>query len=377
MSTTSMDSIVLPPEKETTIGPSLNRVATQRPQRSSVPCFEFSTTSLPLAEQFAAWRSSYATMVDLGAPDGCTAGFAGDQVIWDLGSLAFSRVKTAGLRFSSLAGHVRRDPLDHWLISVMLKGHSQTVASSHAFDGHAGSVQIHPLGRVFEGHLSDSGMLQLFVPRDFCRGMAHLLEAAEFSTLEGGMAKLFADYMASLVRCIPLLDAADLPGVVSSTKAMILACIAPSPDHLEQAGDSIANLLLERARRFIEANIVAPDLGAASLQRELGISRSRLYRLFEPYGGVNHYIQHRRLLDTYARLADPNDRRRILDIAEERGFIDAAEFSRAFRREFGYSPSEVRAAGKTGRPNHATTDLHAVAPVDRLGALLHRLQAYS
>jgi AraC-like DNA-binding protein len=374
-----MQSIAFPTEKEPTIGAPADRLGIQPPEialkRWTVPTFEFSTSNLPPADQFAAWRSSYATMVDLSGPDDCTAGFAGDQVIWDLGSLAVSHVRTAGLRFSSLAGHVRRDPLDHWLISVMLEGNSRTVASSHVFDGHAGSVQIHPLGRVFEGHLTNSGMLQLFVPRDFCRGMAHVLEAAEFSTLEGGMARLFADYMASLVRCLPLLDAVDLPGLVSSTRAMILACIARSPDHLEEAGDSIANALLERARRFIEANIVAPDLGATSLQRELGISRSRLYRLFEPYGGVNHYIQHRRLLDTYARLADPNDRRRILEIAEERGFNDAAEFSRAFRREFGYSPSEVRAAGKTGWPDRAAIDLNTVAPVDRLGALLHRLQA--
>jgi AraC-like DNA-binding protein len=220
-------------------------------------------------------------------------------------------------------------------------------------------------------------MLQLFVPRDFCRGIAHVLEAAEFSALTGGMAKVFADYLASLARRLPVLEAVDLPGLVSATKAMMLACISPSRDRLEEAADPIADVLIERARRFIQTNIVVPELDPASVQRELGVSRSRLYRLFEPYGGVSRYIQHRRLLDSYARLADPTDRRRILDIAEERGFTDAAEFSRAFKREFGYSPSEVRAAGKSRRPNLTRTNLAALPPVDRLGALLHRLQADS
>jgi AraC-like DNA-binding protein len=205
--------------------------------------------------------------------------------------------------------------------------------------------------------------------------MAHVLEAVELSALTGAMAQLFADYLASLARRLPVLEAVDLPGLVSATRAMILACISPSRDRLEEAANPIADVLLERAHRFIQANIVAPELDPASVQRELGVSRSRLYRLFEPYGGVSHYIQHRRLLDTYARLADPTDRRRILDIAEERGFTDAAEFSRAFKREFGYSPSEVRAARKPGRPNHTRIDLAAVPAVDRLGALLHRLQA--
>jgi AraC-like DNA-binding protein len=236
-------------------------------------------------------------------------------------------------------------------------------------------VQIHPLGRVFEGYLTDSEMLQLFVPRDFCRGMAHVLDTAEFSKLGSGMARLFADYITSLAHRLPSLDAGDLAGLATATRAMILACVAPSPDYFDEACDTIANVLLERARLFVQANIFALDLSATSLQRELGISRSRLYRLFEPYGGVVHYIQHRRLLDAHAALADPNDRRRILDIAEERGFTDGAEFSRAFKREFGYSPSDVRTGGKRNLPNRQSTDLEAAAPADRLGALLRRLQA--
>jgi AraC-like DNA-binding protein len=337
--------------------------------------FEFWTLDLPAGERFAAWRGSYAPMVELVGPDDAAAGFAGRQQLWDLGNLLFSRVETDGLRFESLNGHGRRDPIDHWLITVMLRGSSTTVTPSTAFSGPAGAVQIHPLGRVFEGSLADSEMLQLFVPRDFCRGMAHVLDGAEFSVLGGGMGRLFADFMTSLCRRLPRLTVADLPGLTTATRAMILACIAPTPDHLEEANDQIANVLLERARRFVQANMLDPDLGAASLQRELGVSRSRLYRLFEPHGGVVHYIQHRRLLDAYAALADPNDHRRILDIAEERGFTDGAEFSRAFKREFGYSPSEVRAPGGTTRPSRVLIDLGAMAPADRLGALLHRLQA--
>ena len=366
-------------ETETKISRALYRVTVQPPpmvsKRSPVPTFEFSTLTFPPEEQFAAWRSSYAPMVDLIEPENSAIGFAGKQVIWDLGSLAFSHVKTGRLGFASLAGHVRRDPIDHWIITVLLRGSGQTIAPSRTFDRDAGSVAVHPLGKVFEGYLTDSEFLSLFVPRDFCAGMVHVLEPAEFSIFDQGMGRLFADYMTSLARCLPSLDAGDLPGLLTATRAMILACVAPSPDHLDEAGDPIANVLLERARRFVQANIIAPELSAITLQRELGLSRSRLYRLFERHGGVVRYIQHRRLLDAHAALADPNDCRRILDIAEERGFTDGAEFSRAFKREFGYSPSEVRRGGKLNQSNRTATDPETVAPGDRLGALLRRLQA--
>ena len=49
-------------------------------------------------------------------------------------------------------------------------------------------VQMHPMGRVFEARLAASEVLMLSVPRDFCRDTAHLLDAVDFSTLDGGMA---------------------------------------------------------------------------------------------------------------------------------------------------------------------------------------------
>jgi AraC-like DNA-binding protein len=337
--------------------------------------FRFSTRDLPPGERFPAWRDSYAPIVDLIEPDSGSIGFFGEQELWDLGGLVFSRVKADGLAFARGARHVRRQPADHWLISVMLEGRSSTASPFGTFEGRPGAVQVHPLGKPFQGSTTSGELLQLIVPRDFFRGMTHLLDGAEFSAREDAMAKLLAGYMTNLALCLPALDTADLPGVRTATRTMILACLAPSRHRLDEAGELIADVLFERARCFVQANLASPDLGVASLQRELRVSRSRLYRLFEPYGGVKRYIQRRRLLDTHAALADPNDRRRILDIAEERFFSDAAEFSRAFKREFGYSPSEVRGAGKRGLSSRPAPDAERVTPGARLGALLRGLQA--
>ncbi|WP_244604619.1 MULTISPECIES: helix-turn-helix domain-containing protein [Mesorhizobium] len=345
------------------------------PEQTPIPCFEFSTGDLPPKDQFAAWRQSFATMLDFVEPGDTEAGFAGTQVIWDLGDLALAQVSTNGLDFTSLAGHVRRDPVDHWLVTLIQDGRSQTITPSKSFDGDAGSVQVHPLGRVFEGSVTDSEMLLLFVPRDFCRDMSWGLAAAEFSVLRGGMGPLLADYLASLVQRLPTMGVNDLPGLLSATRAMLQVCIAPSPDHLTEAHDPISATLLERARRFVQHHLFQPDLSIEQMTRELGISRSRLYRLFEASGGIVHYIQHRRLLAAHAALADPNDRRRILDIADEYGFGDGAEFSRAFRREFGYCPSEVRTGVKNGPSHWHMDEVETAAPGLRLGQLLRRLQA--
>jgi len=100
--------------------------------------------------------------------------------------------------------------------------------------------------------------------------------------------------------------------------------------------------LTERVRRFVENNLTAGDLTIERICRELGISRTRLYQVFEQEGGVHHYIQRRRLLSAHAALSDPSNREQIVDIAFAIGFSSAAHFSRAFSKEFGYSPREAR-----------------------------------
>ena len=68
----------------------------------------------------------------------------------------------------------------------------------------------------------------------------------------------------------------------------------------------------------------------------------------ESQGGVTRYIRRQRLLESHAALCDPIGDKSIAAIAEELCFTDASEFSRAFRREFGASPSDVRAAARAG-----------------------------
>ena len=345
---------------------------------SPLPMFEYSTRDLPRKEQFAAWRNSLSPILDLVQPDVATVGFDGRQMVWDLGSLAFARIRTDAFGFSSLSRHTTRDPLDHWMLTLLLRGNMNTITPNKAVPGHAGVVQVHALGRGFMGQLSDAEALLLFIPRDTCPELGAALDAAEFSALATGMGYLLSDYMADLAKRLAILEAENLPALLAATKTMIQACLSPSDDNIEEARSPISVALFERARRIVQARLYEPGFGAETIRRELGISRTRLYSLFEASGGVVRYIQHRRLLDAHALLSDPGDRRLILEVAEQCGFSDGAEFGRAFKREFGYSPSEVRKGAKGTIGDAASRlriDLEELPAGERLGGLLRRLQA--
>ena len=103
-----------------------------------------------------------------------------------------------------------------------------------------------------------------------------------------------------------------------------------------------------------------PTLGPETLSRLVGMSRSNLYRLFEDGGGVAGYIQRERLLEARAVLSNPSTARPIAAIAGDLCFADASSFSRAFKRDFGHSPGEVRSAALAGMAPPAT--MRSLAP---------------
>lgn len=197
-------------------------------------------------------------------------------------------------------------------------------------------------------------MLTLYVPRSLLGNHATALDRVGPDIPDTGLGALLADYLLNLYRHLPEILPAQLPKLVEATISVILACTMPTPDRLDGARATINQTMFERARQMIKKELHSPNLNPEYLARALGLSRSKLYRMFEGEGGVAHFIQRRRLHDAHALLSSIHERIGLQELAETRGFQDAATFSRAFRREFGYSPRDARdARGTVAQPKVA------------------------
>jgi len=192
--------------------------------------------------------------------------------------------------------------------------------------------------------------LQLYLARDSFQAIAPLLDAARGTVLDTPEGKLLADYMLLLERNLPHLPASDGPKLAAAIQAMLGACLAPSGDRMTEASGQINFTLMERVRQTVRRNLRSPSLGPDKLCREAGASRSQLYRLLEGEGGVAHYIQRRRLSESFTMLSDVTNNLSIGKVAEILCFADGSSFSRAFRREFGMSPSDARGGSLAGLP---------------------------
>jgi AraC-like DNA-binding protein len=190
--------------------------------------------------------------------------------------------------------------------------------------------------------------IQLYLARDSFQGIATIMDAARGVVFETPEAHLFADYMVALERNLPNLRDADGPKLAHAIQAMVAACFAPALDDETVARAQLDFTRMERVRWAVSRNLRSPALGPDWLCREAATSRSQLYRLLQGEGGVAHYIQKRRLSESFSMLCDVSNRFSIGKVAEILCFADGSSFSRAFRREFGMSPSDVRAASLGG-----------------------------
>ncbi len=137
---------------------------------------------------------------------------------------------------------------------------------------------------------------------------------------------------------------AQRPDLEARTLTEWIAAMIPPP------GDAVASSrrqaddlrAFERAAAYIEAHLDSEDLEPSAIWKAANVSRSRLYRLFAPLGGVARYVLQQRLLRAREALSVPGDHRTIAAIAYDCGFTNVAHFARAFREAFGVTASQVR-----------------------------------
>lgn len=109
--------------------------------------------------------------------------------------------------------------------------------------------------------------------------------------------------------------------------------------------------LYERAINHIEARLQDAQLTPQKVADFLGISLRYLHSQFNRRGhSVSHWIVRRRLIRCRDEL-EAAPARSISEVAYRWGFKSHAHFSRAFRAQFGMSPSDLR-SGRTGFPPH-------------------------
>lgn len=214
----------------------------------------------------------------------------------------------------------------------------------------------------------DAELLSLLMPREWLEGaFPGAATALRFCETETGPGALLVGFLQQLVEQSCHVQGEQAKRLAIATRALVEACIIPAHEvsaperpvedrevldrqvqdkpgggHGALAPPSLASGMVERARLMVQRHMASPDFGPPQLGRLLAMSRSKLYRLLDGDGGVAHFINRERLKQARRDLMAPGEPLSVHAIANEAGFRDHSTFSRAFRREYGCSPTELR-----------------------------------
>jgi AraC-like DNA-binding protein len=298
------------------------------------------------AHEFDLWRNGMSPLFELDAADARARSSFGVQLTsYQFGDVAIVSGFSSAARFERTAPMIARSGIDHISMVVHAKGGCALDADGRDVEVQTGDVCLLDLSRPTALRAPDYGSLTLILPRAALQPYIADLDGLHGRILQKKtpLNAMLVNHMQTLFAEAPLLSSTDGRAAANGTAALIAAFAGPSANGRETIARTESATSLFALRRFIETNLHHRELGPDFICRRLGVSRAKLYRAFEPMGGVSSYIQQRRLTRAHQLIRNPvYADQRIGAIAAGCGFSNVSAFSRAFRQAYGISPTEVR-----------------------------------
>lgn len=280
--------------------------------------------------------------------------FEGSLELWELGEVSLSRLVTDGITYARRARHLRKDPEEHFLITV-------PEGAPIRFRQDGMDVECRPGGFVVErSHLpyefSDPDANALWVLRVPASLMRQRLSIPDrFASLgfdcARGAGRLFVD----MLRLVPETVEAIHPSGREVLGRQLIELLALAFDNdariLESRQAPVKQAHLQRIERHLRQNLTSNSLSPQSVAEACGLSVRYLHQLFQEKGqSLGQWVRDQRLLRCDEALHDPRGRRTIAEIAHFWGFGDQAQFSRHYKARFGRSPRDTRQQSRDRSP---------------------------
>lgn len=266
-----------------------------------------------------------------------------------LDDIVFSRPQATRQKFDRTGLRIARDGLDHYMIELFFSGHMEMQVHGGAIRNSPGQIVGFDLGDTLDSFNSDFDLICIFIPR---ARLAPLLVRPDslhgaIPDVETGPGLVLSTFLQALYRALPTLSPSDAPATANAMLQLTAAAFNSAAGETDVVPDARRHSLWMRAQLYIRENLASRNLSAGDIALGLGTSRTALYELFEPLGGVAAHIREMRLRKCLQEIVSPRHAAtRIAEIAYRWGFDDPSVFSRAFRQRFGCAPGDARALAR-------------------------------
>jgi AraC-like DNA-binding protein len=314
---------------------------------TSLPHSLFTTDALPEKDRFAAWREDMSVIFDVEkSPIDDENPHHATFSVYQFGQSVLGGLNASPGRYLRSGRKVARDGLDAILLQLFVKGGVQFGVGRRTTYANAGDLVVFDLAQTVDNINTGFHHITAMWPRAAVEEMVPDIARWHGHTLpkDNPAVDLLRQHMISCYDLAPRFSTDEGQRVEMATLTLMATAMAggkllPESD----AKAPMAEMLTYQIKRYIRENLGAANLSPAQIAQQFGISRTRLYQLLEPLGGISRYQLHLRLQRCLAALQDPSQAHlQISEIAYRWGFNHPATFNRNFRKAFGITPGEAR-----------------------------------
>lgn len=310
-----------------------------------VPHTKFSTEMFEPKLRREAWIEGMKSMHDVSPIDTGKPEFNGSVDVWDVDGLIFGIVANdAQIMDHRRSKHNRSGDHDYLFTAIYRKGGARALHDGKPVQIGSDGVNIIDYSRDRRSVSPASVIEGIIVPYNavgFEPGKHSGSIVLPYDTPAGYILSRLSAMIYERLPTSDLKQAKTMARIFTGTLRSLI-----SGDADEVARDQAVSARRAVMQQFIIDNIHDLSLDVATLCEKFGVSRATVFRDFEP-GGIQHFMMTHRLDRALSDIAfGPAIRGRIALIANKWGFSSPAHFSRAFRENFGFSPSDAVGVGR-------------------------------
>ncbi|MGZ9721702.1 helix-turn-helix domain-containing protein [Rhizobium miluonense] len=310
--------------------------------------FVFDSLDLHQDQSFDAYRALYT-----GGSDVETNGtdFYAHIVAKRLGKLVMFDRHLNGVTHERSLRRAGADGFEHFVLQLNLSGQLLVETPSHRTSVRAGEIILFDMTKPQRTTLVDCHYLTFSLAPDMLATVENNVDGLHGSILDGQKSSILADMMASLMRRNLLNE----PTVARRVTQMFRQALALALDPDEQSRPRDANEAMERVKLLVNAHLAERELSPEWIAKKANLSRTRLYELFKPAGGISRYVQKTRAKKLRQLLAMPEMVRfSVSTLCHQVGFANESHAIRTFSEFFAMSPGQYRRQLDGGNSNNDT-----------------------
>ncbi len=270
--------------------------------------------------------------------------FSCEAEIYCLPDVTVSRTRATASRFTRTVRTIARSATDDILVVCYTNGHFVYRIGDETRRVEQGELAFFDLSQEIVIEAPSVENISLAIQRRKLEPAIPLLDSAHGLVVRpGALSRVLIGMMEHTMEMGPAIQSTQARPIAAAMILLVKSCLETMSHSKSTSDIQGSTVSLASVKAAIERRLTDPTLGVQSLLEEFGMTRSTLYRAFEPLGGVTAYITERRLRHAFRRMTDPAEKiPRVSNMAFELGFAHASTFTRSFKALFGLTPKDIR-----------------------------------